>query len=297
MRIGLCGDVMIGRLVNEHLKQNPPDLVWGNTLPLFESVDLRIINLEAALTSCEEAVPKVFNFKSDPSHVATLQAAGIDAVNLANNHVLDYGVEGLVETLEMLDRADIAHVGAGRNGEEACSAVQLGGVTLFGCTDNEPGWKAGEKRSGVHYLSVGELPAVPKGDLVILSIHWGPNMRQRPPGHFRAFAHALIDAGVDVIHGHSAHIFQGVEIYKGRPILYDTGDFLDDYAIDPELRNDQSFFFILEDLHRLRMVPVQISHFQVNQVPGEAICARMDSLCQELGTPCTQKEGELVIEW
>jgi poly-gamma-glutamate capsule biosynthesis protein CapA/YwtB (metallophosphatase superfamily) len=134
----------------------------------------------------------------------------------------------LIETLETLDRAQIQHVGAGINAIAAAAPVIIKRrgikVGILGCTDNEPTWKASEAHPGIVYLDVGDLDTIrdailqlrPQVDLLILSMHWGPNMRERPSADFRAFAHQLI--------------------------LYDTGDFVDDYAIDPFLRNDRSFF-------------------------------------------------------
>jgi poly-gamma-glutamate synthesis protein (capsule biosynthesis protein) len=125
-------------------------------------------------------------------------------------------------------------------------------------------------------------------DLLILSIHWGPNMQQRLSRRFRSFAHDLIDLGVDILHGHSAHIFQGVEIYKEKLILYDTGDIVDDYAVDPILRNDHSFFFIVKfdkkRLVSLKMVPLLISQFQTNISHEDEHLKRMEMLCKELKT-------------
>ena len=105
--IGLTGDVMIGRLVNECLREAPPEYIWGDVLPLLLKNDVNIINLEAALTTSVREVPKVFNFKSDPEHVESLKVARVDVANLANNHVLDYSEEGLLETLDTLDAAAI----------------------------------------------------------------------------------------------------------------------------------------------------------------------------------------------
>ena len=245
--IGLAGDVMIGRWVDEVQKERPPAALWGNLLPILRKNDLNLINLETALTTSEERVPKVFNFKAHPSNVEALKSASIHVVNLANNHVLDFAEKGLVETLKTLNKAKIHYVGAGLNQIEAsapciidCKGIKVG---ILGCTDNEPSWKATGTDMGTFYLPVGEFDAIqeaikkvrPQVDLLILSIHWGPNMIEKPPSLFQSFAHALIDLGVDVIHGHSAHIFQGVEIYQGKLIFYDTGDFVDDYQVDPFL--------------------------------------------------------------
>src|SRR5207248_1383095 len=118
---------------------------------------------------------------------------------------------------------------------------------------NEPAFAAGPDHPGTNYLTIATDPATRArvrraatrarrqgAELVVLSLHWGPNMRLTPPRRFRAFAQAALEDGVALLHGHSAHLFQGVEFDRKGLILYDTGDFLDDYAVDPELRNDWS---------------------------------------------------------
>lgn len=282
--IGLMGDVMIGRLVNQFLDKALPQAIWGDLLPLLQATDLNVANLETALTKSEKKVPKVFNFKADPEKVACLSAARIDVVNLANNHVLDFSIEGLLETLETLKRAGILYVGAGETLTQAIQPVivERKGIKIgiLGFTDNEPEWVAGPKKPGINYLSVGDLKCAQAAiygvrnqvDVLIFSYHWGPNMRQKPTQPFIDFAHALIDHGVDIFHGHSAHIFQGFEEYKQGLILYDTGDFVDDYAIDPILRNDQSFLFLVKvgkkGYERLEMIPVLIRNFSLHRAQG-----------------------------
>lgn len=312
LKIGLMGDVMVGRLVNEKLAHVQPDYIWGDLLPLLGANDLNLINLEAALTLSDQIVPKVFNFKADPDRDVSLQKGSIHIANLANNHVLDFSEEGLLDTLKILDEAGIKHVGAGKNSQEASAPVILEikqtKLGFLGCTDNEPSWAASPFKPGINYLEVGDLTSIEKAikhlrplvDLLILSIHWGPNMRERPPQEFVDFAHALIDLGVDLIHGHSAHIFQGVEVYQGKIILYDTGDFIDDYAVDPYLRNDRSFLFLIEcsdeKIQRLTLIPTLISHFQVNRAKGKEAqesIARMIKLSKEMGTIFNESEEGL----
>jgi len=316
IRIGLAGDVMIGRTVNEILDLKPPQYIWGDFLPLLRSTELNLINLEAALTRSVHAVPKVFNYKADPKKVQSLAEGSVQVANLANNHVLDFGEEGLLETLATLKHAHIAYVGAGKDDKEARAPVILERkgikIGIIGCTDNEPSWKAGSNKPGTFYLEVGDLVSIrdpivllrKQVDLLILTIHWGPNMVERPTPEFRKFAHELIDLGVDILHGHSAHIFQGVEAYKGKCILYDTGDFVDDYYIDPFLRNDRSFFFIIEAdkkrLVSLRMIPTLISNYQVNRAQGgegEETLARMKTLSREFGTSLDLEQGQFVLKF
>lgn len=281
--IGLAGDVMLGRLVNEKLNTVPYDYVWGDVLPVMKAPDFNLINLETALTNSDQEVAKTFNFKASPDRVKCLTTANVAVVNLANNHVLDYAEAGLLETITTLQEEGIEYAGAGYNRHDAAKAARLSRkgihIGILGFTDNEPGWKAGEHTPGVNYIDLesrqdkeAALSAIQvlskETDCCIVSIHWGPNMRQRPPRHFISFAHAMIEHGADIIHGHSAHIFQGIEVYKNKLILYDTGDFVDDYYVDPLLRNDRSFFFICtineNGPQSLQLIPVVIDHCRVN---------------------------------
>lgn len=316
--LALLGDVMLGRGVDLALRELSPDQPWGDLLPELGRADLRLANLECALTQSDQPwarTPKVFHFRADPSAVAVLRAARIDAVSLANNHVLDFEEAGLAETLATLDAAGIAHAGAGRTRADAFAPVVLPFGThrlgLVAITDNEPGWAATDTRPGVAYVPT-RLDAAPLelveraiadarragADWVVLSNHWGPNMVERPPDQFRRFAHALVDRGVDVFFGHSAHLAQGVEAWRGRPVLYDTGDVIDDYAVDPELRNDRSCLFLVhfDDAgpRELEVVPLRLFYARVERATGDearTILRRMERLSRELGTSLHPAEG------
>lgn len=310
--LAFVGDVMLGRGVNEALRGKIPETAWGTVLPHLRGADAVIANLECAVTAHAEPwsrTPKVFHFRADPRATRVLKAANIRCVSLANNHSLDFEEEGLLDTLSHLDAAGIAHAGAGRN-EEAARAPALfeaAGlrVAVIAMTDNEPAFAAAVDHPGTHYTEIrsdpGTLARVEAAvvqarhagaELVVLSLHWGPNMVTAPPSHFRAFAHAALARGVDVLHGHSAHLFQAVERHGDGLILYDTGDFLDDYAVDPGLRNDWSFLFLLEVRagapFRLRMLPVRLRFARVDLAESkefEAIRERMHALCRPFGTP------------
>lgn len=325
--IALTGDVMLGRAVNEALSAMRPEEPWGDTLPLLLESDLRIVNLECALTAHRQPWSrsgKVFHFRAGPDAVRVLLSARIDACALANNHTLDFEEQGLLDTIRHLDEAGVGHAGAGRNSEEAgCAAMLDAGagagrqrIALLSFTDNEPSFAARPQRPGTNYMEVA-LDAQKLGrieasilaarqagaDIVIFSNHWGPNMVERPSVLFREFARKVIDLGADVYHGHSAHIFQGIEIYRGRPILYDTGDYIDDYAVDPWLRNDRSFLFrvVMEKgrLHRLDLFPVLLGFARVNRATGGErleIVERMRSLSGEMGTELAWREDRLAYE-
>jgi poly-gamma-glutamate capsule biosynthesis protein CapA/YwtB (metallophosphatase superfamily) len=315
----LLGDVMLGRGVDAEWRAGKPaDAFWGSALPALRDADGVFANLECAITAHParwSRTPKVFHFRASPGTTEILRAANIRWVSLANNHSLDFEAEGLLDTIGHLDRAGIAHAGAGRDRAAAMapSVVTVGGgrVGLIALTDNEPPFAATDRRPGTWYTPIAASDAVlapiaeriaalrrAGATLVIVSVHWGPNMVVEPPPHHRTFAHALIGLGADVVHGHSAHVMQGVEIWRSRPILYDTGDVLDDYAVDPVLRNDYGMLFRLTadpaGPIALIMRPLRLSFAQVDLAEGETamtICARMARLSASLGTtlrPCPE---------
>lgn len=314
--IGLTGDVMIGRTVDSNTSREGYRYVWGNILPLLQSTDMNIVNLETTLTNSSKMVDKTFNFKATPDKVKCLLDAHVTVANLANNHILDFSEEGLIETIQTLKRAGIQYVGAGMNDKEASRPVIVTRknirIGILGFTDNEPGWKAGADNSGINYINVSNeadrerallnIEQLKKeADLVVVSIHWGPNMKEFPEKNFIDFAHQMIDKGADVIHGHSAHNFQGIEVYQNKLILYDTGDFVDDYRVDPMFRNDHSFFFQVEadnkGLNKLKLFPVLISDYQVNLGSKDAKWSwqRMLHLSGKFGTTFTEA-GEVELK-
>ncbi len=310
--IALAGDTMLGRLVNQTLLLKTGDekykYPWGNTLPILREADLRIVNLETTLTRSKDKTPKVFNFKSDPKNVLALKEAGIDVVSLANNHIKDFGNEGLLETVKTLKEAGIKFVGAGKNITQARAPVIVKRkgqkIGILGATDNEPTWAATDFKPGINYFNINNLAPLladikklkRKADIVIVSLHWGPNMKERPSQAFINAAQKMINAGADIIHGHSAHIFQGIEKYNGKLILYDTGDFVDDYRVDPKLRNDRSFIFLVNsiksDLKSAELIPIKIDTMQANLAtePDKSLMIkRMRMLSQELDTKISRQ--------
>jgi len=294
-RIGLAGDVMLGRLVDGHVLANSaasPGYVWGNTLPVWRQMDLRMVNLECVIaTAGEPWVPKTFHFRAGPRAIDVLEAAGIHLISLANNHVLDFGGEALRECLARLRQSSIRYAGAGETSEEAAAptVVAAGGITVavVALTDGEPEWEVMRDRPGTNYVcrdrrglvepyrtrvarALAQARAI--AQLVIVSAHvgsnWGP-----PAPQTQALAHDLIDLGADLYWGHSNHTVQGIERYRGKPILYACGDFVDDYAVDATQRNDLSCLFevMIEDVRatRIHLHPVRIADLQVNLATGE----------------------------
>ncbi len=314
--IGFGGDTMLGRLTNVTIDATSYTYPWGNLLPLLQQNNLNIINLETTLTHSEDIVPKVFNFKATPDKIQTLIAGNIGLVNLANNHMLDFGPSGLSETITTLQKANLAHAGAGNNHPQAAlpAIVERNDIKIgmLGYTDNEPTWQATETKPGINYLKVGDITTLKKDvdllrnrvDIIVVSYHWGPNMREKPNQKHIDFAHTMIDAGVDILHGHSAHIFQGIEIYKNKLIMYDTGDLVDDYKVTPETRNDLSFLFLVTitkngktNIEHVQLVPTHIDNMQVNLAAGndyEWSIKRMQMLSAPFGTAVSD-DGHISI--
>ena len=296
MQILFAGDVMLGRLVNEVLANAQFTYVWGDTIDIIKRADFSLINLECPVSSKGKEwnkTFKVFHFRANLDAIQVLNSASIDYVSLANNHILDYDIEALLDTLDILDKNNISHSGAGRNLKEAMkpaiiekklklkpsnnhdsyynvhneevnnndnkNTIRIGLISL---TDNEPEWEAKYDQAGINYIPTALDPdryyyrlqnyienAKKQSDLVIVSSHVGPHFRETPSMKYVNFAHKIIDLGADIYWGHSNHMPQGIELYKhnnnNKIILYDCGDFIDDYAIDPEYRNDLSFIFLL----------------------------------------------------
>lgn len=364
MQILFAGDVMLGRLVNKVLANAQFTYVWGDTIDIIKRADFSLINLECPVSSKGKKwnkTFKVFHFRANLDAIQVLNSASIDYVSLANNHILDYDIEALLDTLDILDKNNISHSGAGRNLKEAMkpailekklkpkpsnnnnpfhnvytekvnnndnikNTIRIGIISL---TDNEPEWEAKDDLAGINYIPATLDPdryyyrlqnyieqAKTQSDLVIVSSHIGPHFRETPSVKYVNFAHKIIDFGADIYWGHSNHMPQGIELYKhnnnNKIILYDCGDFIDDYAIDSNYRNDLSFIFLLHFLidknsklsknnntnnignillqnSMIELIPTKISNFMVNTIPADdndadLIIKRMAKRCSFLGT-------------
>jgi poly-gamma-glutamate synthesis protein (capsule biosynthesis protein) len=270
--------------------------IWGDALEEWERIapDVKLINLETSITfSNEYWWGKGINYRMNPDNIPCLTAAKIDCCSLANNHVLDWGYSGLVETIATLKKAQIKTTGAGLNRQlaqtPAIMEVKGKGRAIafsFGVTTSgiPVSWAAGKDKPGVNLLqdlSEQTVQYIQKqveqvkqpGDVIIASIHWGGNWGYEITLEQIEFAHQLIDrAGVDLIHGHSAHHVKGIEIYRDRPIIYGCGDLIDDYegiSGYEAFRDDLGlmYFATLDsstgELVNLQMVPTQIKRFRV----------------------------------
>ncbi|PSQ15080.1 poly-gamma-glutamate biosynthesis protein [Halobacteriales archaeon QS_8_69_26] len=328
VRIGLVGDVMLGRNVDRRATTRDPEAVWGDLLDRLRSLDGLLVNLECCLSTRGEKWSETyrpFHFRASPDWATeALAAAGVDFACLANNHLMDYGEVALRDTLETLDEAGIAHAGAGETMREAArpAVFEVGDLTVAAVafTDNIPEYAAGPSSPGVARVEADlsdresretvtrALDAARESDpaLLVASVHLGPNMVAEPDPERRAFAQWLAESGVDVVHGHSAHVFQGVEVYDGRTILHDAGDFVDDYAVDEDFRNDRSFLFEMEVTPdgrplELRLVPIQIADCAVHRPDDRCVewcCETMRERSEPFGSAeAFERDGrELVLD-
>jgi poly-gamma-glutamate synthesis protein (capsule biosynthesis protein) len=305
-----------------------PAYPWGEALDVLrvEAPDVRVVNLETSVTTSDAAWPrKEVRYRMHPANVACLGAAAIDACSLSNNHVMDYGIAGLDETIDTLSAARIVVAGAGRDLEEARAPRRIAGrIVLVSIGDVSSGvpeeWAAREDRAGVDLLpdlsartaaAIGERIAEIKraGDVAIVSIHWGSNWGAEVPLEHVAFAHRLVDEGVDVVHGHSSHHARPIEIYRGRLVLYGCGDLIDDYegiqhgAVD-EFRGDLApmYFVTLRasgELEQLRIVTMREEKLALRRASREDsawLGQAIERMSVAFGTQCALgHDGSLVL--
>ncbi|MFL6294326.1 MAG: CapA family protein [Actinomycetes bacterium] len=314
--VALVGDTMLGRGVGQALARTPPEgLVAPEVRAVLGQADLVVLNLECCISERGrpwDAPGKPFWFRAPPRAVELLVLLGADCVTLANNHALDYGVDALADTLDLLAGAGIATVGAGPDLARARRPATLaaGGlrVAVLGVTDHPPDFAAGPDRPGVAFADLGRrLPdwlaqavAAADAEVVLVTPHWGPNMTSEPVGHVRRAAAALLEAGATLVAGHSAHVPHGV---AGR-VLYDLGDFLDDYRVDPRLRNDLGLLFLVtldgQGPVRLEALPLKLEFCHTRLATGADAAwmgRRFRSACAALGTTVDQEANRLTISW
>ena len=308
------------------------EYVWGDAGGVLSRLNphVRIVNLETAVTSSREAdVSKQIHYRMHPGNVGCLTAAGLDCCVLANNHVLDWGRPGLEETLSSLHAAGLHTAGAGGDEAEAAAPAALevpgGRVLVYGLAFPSSGtpraWKAERGRPGVNWfadLSGETLKTMRRcfgrdrrpGDLLVVSLHWGGNWGYEVRESERAFAHELIEAGVDLVHGHSSHHPRGIEIHRGKAILYGCGDLLNDYegiggyeAYRPEL--SLMYFPVLEvssgELVALTLMPLRLRRFRLQRASATEsawLAARLGRECAGWGVRVSPDgHGALHIDW
>ncbi len=306
---------------------------WGSALREIAAVspDARLINLECAVTRCGEfAAGKGVHYRMNPDNIGVLSAGGPDVCALANNHLLDFGRRGLTDTLDELTAAGLGWAGAGRDAAEARrpAIVPISGggrvvvVSAGAETSGIPAsWAATPERPGVNRLpDLTEATAdvlaeraravTLPGDVVVVSIHWGPNWGYRVSGEESAFAHRLVDGGIDVVHGHSSHHPRPIEVYRNRLVLYGCGDFIDDYegiAGYESYRDDLRLLYFATidaatgELAELRMAPMRARRMRLRPASHEDarwLRSTLSRVSRPFGTRVELRpDGVLVAGW
>ncbi len=281
----LVGDIMLGRSFNDYIfpikSLNYP---WGNTLSILKNSDIVIGNLETTITNSNIKWPnKTFNYKLLPKYAATLKIANLSYCSLANNHIFDYRMLGLKDTIKNLDKLKIKYAGVGKNLLDASAPtfiiknnIKIG---FLSAADHYHYWAATNNTPGLWYISMNNdkewekvfkkvRETKRKCHILIFSLHWNYNYVNKIDKNFIIFAHKLIDNGVDIIHGHSPHHLLPIEKYKNRLIFYSLGDFIDDYAVDPKYRNDLAIMvkIVIQNgqINIEKIYPTHIKNMQVN---------------------------------
>jgi poly-gamma-glutamate capsule biosynthesis protein CapA/YwtB (metallophosphatase superfamily) len=296
VKLALAGDTMLGRGVAEQLEREPPESLFALELvEIVREADLFVLNLECCISARGEPWPgRVFHFRASPWATQALVHLGVDCVTLANNHALDFGYDALLDTLAHLDAAGIQVVGAGTDLERARAPVVVGGLTIVAFTDHPDEYAATPGRPGVAF---GQPESLPQAEPLLVTPHWGPNMTTEPPRSVRRSAESLLDAGATLIAGHSAHVFHGV----APRVLYDLGDFVDDYAVDDKLRNDLGLLFLVDLAgDRLEAVPLKLEFAHTRLATGDDadwIKRRFTAACAAFGTDVREEDGCLVARW
>ena len=303
---------------------------WGDALSVLDELepDVRLINLETAVTTSGDFAPgKAVHYRMNPANTGCLTAVRPDVCVLANNHMLDFGPSGLAESLRALSGSGIRFVGAGLDAQEAqrpAESVLAGGshvVTVAAGLKSSgvpPHWAAAADRPGVAYVGdLSEQSAVDladrvmtskrPGDVTVVSLHWGSNWGYDVEADQVRFAHRLIDAGVDVVYGHSSHHPRPIEVYRGRLILYGCGDLVNDYeGIQPfrAFRDDLRLLYLASlepsrGLSLLRMVPMRVRRMRLERAGHEDtewLRSTVEDASKRFGTRIDgQRDGTLAV--
>lgn len=236
--LAFAGDILLDGFVGEQIAAYGVKFPFVKVAPALQQADLAFANLETPVSTRGKPAAKSFVFRSHPATLAGLSFAGIDGVTLANNHILDYGPDAMLDTLSYLDQYKLGHTGAGKNAAEAFMPYtkQIKGkrIAILGASRvlSGPSWHAGASRPGAASAYEPEplLQAIRKSaqtdDYTIVYMHWNEEFKDYPLKESRTLARQMIDSGADIILGAHSHTLMGIEYYKHKPIYYSLGNFV-----------------------------------------------------------------------
>jgi len=303
--IAVVGDMMFGSDVSRIVDKRDSLVPFAGTVEILRDADITFGVLEGGIGTRGEALyGKEHTFRSSPSTARGLSNAGFDVVSLANPHIMDYGEEGFLETLEFLSWYAVKYVGGGKNIEEArkpliltAKNVKVAFLAYYRGSEFDKAF-AEEDKPGPAFPIYGDLEkdvaaAKAQADVVIVSIHWGAQTETGEINRRQSlYAHRFIDSGADAVIGQRLHTLQGIEIYKSKPIIYSLGDFIyGTYAKKLPTGFIPRLIFSSSKLLRIELTPLSTSNVRTgsyfplilhNQAAKDAI-ATLEKLSQGLG--------------
>ncbi len=273
------GDILLANEAEKHIHKKGLEYPFWKIKEELLKYDFIFANMESPITKRgTPVVEKPYIFRVKPEDAACLKDLKIDAVSISNNHLMDYNNEGMVDTIATLDRLNIRHTGGGRNLDEARRPVILtyGDTTiviLAYCNRPPEEYYATESLPGITPLDLDLIRddiATYKLDnnKVVVSLHWGIEQTHIPQKEQIAIAHEIIDAGADAIIGHHPHWPQGIELYRGKPIIYSLGNFINGY-INPIERDNIAvgFYYNNGTLESIKVIPLAGRNRQIRFQP------------------------------
>lgn len=194
-----------------------PSYFLAGVQSVFANDDLTIVNFEGTLTNLDTRQDKEFAFRGDPEYVQILTSGSVEAVNLANNHSRDYGMQSLEDTKQYLNEAGVTHFGYEETAIYECKGVKIGLIGIYVLPDG----LGRMQQLKDHIQKVKSEGAV----IIIVNFHWGIEREYYPNDVQKQLAHAAIDNGADLVIGEHPHVIQGIETYNGKKIVYSMGNF------------------------------------------------------------------------
>jgi poly-gamma-glutamate capsule biosynthesis protein CapA/YwtB (metallophosphatase superfamily) len=313
--ISAVGDIMLDASSRPVMDGMGYDYPYAQVRQFFSGSQIVFGNLEGPLT--DRGTPeqdKKFVFHSPPAKVsAALKSAGFNVVSLANNHTLDYGAEGLAQTVETLDAIGIQHAGAGADLMAARKPALLTingqriAILAYSLTLPE-NYYAGTKRAGTAFAHEDEVhddivAARKQADIVLVSFHWGQEGKTVLREYQTRIGHLAIDSGASAVIGHHPHILQGIERYKGGIILYSMGNFtFGSYSGHSTRSAIAQLRFHAGRLQQLQMIPINVNNFEVQFQPqplqgkeADAVIANLQKLSAKQHTEVRNEHGVGVV--
>ncbi len=286
IQVILVGDMMLGRAVNFNMhRKDDFGYPVAKVAEKLKQADLVIANLEAPILIDCPLTTEGMKLCTDYQSLYTLYFAGIDTVQLANNHVADYGQEGIKETQKWVEFQGLQSVGLGKAAIKEIRGIKVGVLAYSQVLPVAKGVETADP--DLLQQEIAQLKQ--EADVVIVGFHWGNEYQAQPNGQQIQLAHAAIDSGADVVFGHHPHWIQGIEIYQGKPIFYSLGNFVFDQMWSRETREGLAveLNFWQQKLVEVRLLPTFMGDFsQPDWQPvgvGNVTLGRVEKLSQSLG--------------